>query len=60
MARFSLIPREVKFFDLFETMAALPTTAASEMLSLLTHYDHVSTRVARIKNLEHEADEVTH
>jgi len=60
MARFSLIPREVKFFDLFETMAALLTTGASEMLSLLMEYDHVSTRVARVKNLEHEADEITH
>jgi len=60
MARFSLIPREVKFFNLFETMAALLTTGASEMLSLLTEYNHVSTRVTRIKNLEHEADEITH
>ncbi len=60
MARFSLIPRETKFFDLFEAMAALLVTAASEMLNLLTYYDHVPTRVARIKNLEHEADEATH
>jgi len=60
LARFFLIPREAKFFDLFESMAAHLATAAGEMLDLLTNYEDVSAKVGRLKDLEHEADQVTH
>lgn len=48
MPRFSLIPRQVKFFDLFERSAANLVTASLELAELLEKYDHVQERVRRI------------
>ena len=58
--RFSLIPRNYQFYDLFEE-SALKLVAAAELLSdMLAHFENVEMKTARIKELEHEADNITH
>ena len=55
-----LIPREEKFFDLFEELAKKIDEGAQLFLDMLTHYDSFQTRLVKLKELEHEADVITH
>ncbi|MCL5270793.1 MAG: DUF47 family protein [bacterium] len=54
------LPKEMGFFDFFEKIAALTIEACNELLSLATDSQNIAGRVARIKELEHQADDVTH
>lgn len=56
--RFSLIPRETKFFDLFDAAAGLLTRSADKFLALVTHFDRLPERTAELKRDEHDCDEV--
>jgi predicted phosphate transport protein (TIGR00153 family) len=56
--RFSLIPREEKFFDLFDEVAAITSRAAGKFLAMLTEYDRLGARSNELKFEEHAADEV--
>lgn len=56
--RFSLIPREEKFFDLFDEAAAIVTRAAGRFLDMVTAFDRLSARSNEIKHEEHACDEV--
>ncbi len=58
--RFSLIPRSGRFYDLFEETARKLVTASEALADLLTHFENVETKTAHIKDLEHEADNITH
>jgi predicted phosphate transport protein (TIGR00153 family) len=58
--RFSLIPRSGRFYDLFEESARKLVTASEALTDLLTHFENVETKTAHIKDLEHEADNITH
>ncbi len=58
--RFSLIPRSGRFYDLFEESARKLVTASEALADLLTHFERVETKTAHIKDLEHEADNITH
>ncbi len=58
--RFSLIPRSGRFYDLFEESARKLVTASEALADLLTHFENVETKTAHIKDLEHEADNITH
>ena len=60
MAKFSLIPRESKFFDLFEQMAKLMVMAAEELKKLVDTWENVDNAVAKITEIEHEGDTTTH
>lgn len=60
MARFSLIPREAKFYDFFEQDVANLVTAAKELMDLFENYDDVETKVSRFIDLEHQGDVITH
>ncbi len=60
MVRFSLIPREPKFFDLFEKSVANVAAAAKELANLFEDYTNVPQKVARIVELEHRGDFITH
>ena len=60
MPKFSLIPREPKFFDLFERSVANVATAAREFAAFLEEYTNIPQKVARITELEHEGDHITH
>jgi len=58
------MPREPRFFELFDQHAAQVVSASailSELLRGFTHEEHKrSERIARILELEHHADKVTH
>ncbi len=58
--RFSLIPREEKFFDLFEKHAENVVLAAKELQSLLDTWQGVEGKVSRIREYEHVCDSITH
>jgi hypothetical protein len=54
------LPRETSFFDFFEQHARLTVEGAREFLDLVTNGESLPARAKRIKELEHEADAVTH
>ncbi len=56
--RFSLIPREEKFFDLFDEASALLNRAADKFLAMVTQFDHLAQRSHEIKQEEHACDQV--
>jgi len=56
--RFSLIPREEKFFDMFDEASALLNQAADSFLAMVTHFDRLVERSNEIKQQEHACDEV--
>ncbi len=58
--RFSLIPRNYRFYDLFEKGAHNLVLASEGLTDLLEHFENVEMKIARIRDLEHEADDVTH
>jgi len=60
LPRISLIPREPKFFDLFERNVQTVATAAKELANLFDNYTNVPEKVAHLTELEHECDYVTH
>src|SRR4030095_11850508 len=55
-----LLPREDDFFGLFERHAALTVDGAQEMRRLVQGGESAPARAARIKELEHETDRITH
>jgi predicted phosphate transport protein (TIGR00153 family) len=55
-----LLPRQVKFFDLFEQLAVLSVQSAQALSELSKNGASVEAVAGRIKDLEHEADKVTH
>ena len=55
-----MIPREVKFYELFEKSAGNLVIAAGKLVDLLDDYKEVELKVKRIKDLEHEGDTITH
>lgn len=55
-----LLPREEDFFGLFERHAALTVEGAKEMRRLVQGDGNVRALAARIKELEHETDVITH
>jgi predicted phosphate transport protein (TIGR00153 family) len=60
MGTFNLIPREAKFFDLFEQMTKTMAMSAKELKSLVDNWSDVETKVALINEIEHEGDTTTH
>lgn len=55
-----LFPRETPFFDLFERHAARIVAAAKAFQSLAEHGDEFEKRAREIKQIESEADSITH
>ena len=54
--RFSLIPREEKFFDMFDEASAVLNRAAEKFLAMVTQFDRLRERSADIKDEEHACD----
>ncbi|MDQ5987645.1 MAG: hypothetical protein CSYNP_03390 [Syntrophus sp. SKADARSKE-3] len=54
------IPREEKFYDLFEELAEKIDEGARLFLDMLTHFDSFEPRLVKLKEIEHEADIITH
>ena len=57
---FRLIPREEKFFDLFEQQAANIVAASRALEELILDYPDAKAKYERIRDLEHAGDTVTH
>ncbi len=55
-----LLPREEDFFTLFERHAALTVEGAKQFATLVVGDQNVRALAARIKEIEHEADVITH
>lgn len=55
-----LMPKEGKFFDLFNEHAELCVKGAKEMVALMTNFDDLDIRVHAIEGIEKQADKVTH
>jgi len=55
-----LLPRQSNFFDFFEKIAAITVASARELGKLSSDGANVEEIARRIKDLEHEADELTH
>ena len=56
--RFSLIPRQVKFHDMFEEAAAVLTRAADKFLDMVTQFDRAPERSQELREEEHALDQV--
>jgi predicted phosphate transport protein (TIGR00153 family) len=55
-----LLPRKTTFFDLFDQHAATLVEMAREVRDMFHQFDHLPERQARVKELEHRCDEITH
>lgn len=55
-----LLPKDGKFFDLFNEHAELCVKGAKEMVALMTNFDDLEIRVHAIEGIEKQADKVTH
>jgi len=56
----NLLPREICFFDYFEKHARLTIEACEAFRALAESQVDQTTQAARIKDIEHQADDVTH
>ncbi|PKN33497.1 MAG: DUF47 domain-containing protein [Deltaproteobacteria bacterium HGW-Deltaproteobacteria-19] len=54
------IPKEEKFFDHFEDLADKIEEGGRLFMEIVDNYDHSEGKVARMKEIEHEADKITH
>jgi uncharacterized protein len=54
------LPREEDFFTLFERHAALTVEGAKQFVTLVSGGQNVRALAARIKEIEHETDVITH
>lgn len=62
MARFRLrlVPRDERFFDLFVELAETAQRAARAYQEMVTDFTDVAEKAKRLKDIEHEGDEITH
>ncbi len=60
MFRFPFMPREEKFFDLFEASARNMVKAAQKLKELVDTWEDVGEKISEITELEHEGDTITH
>jgi len=56
--RFSLIPREEKFFDMFEEAFTIVNRSACKFLTLVTQFDRLQERSNELKEEENACDQV--
>ncbi len=57
---FRLIPREEKFFELFDQQAAHNVEAVKVFIELIANWNRESPLFHRLQDIEHEADITTH
>ena len=58
--RISLVPHNYRFFSLFRDLAHQMVICSEALVDLLEHYENVEMKTAHIKEIEHEADGLTH
>ncbi|MCA1927750.1 MAG: DUF47 domain-containing protein [Calditerrivibrio sp.] len=57
---FGLIPKEEKFFLLFQEMAKILIEGATLLKELTDNFDQINTYQKKIKDIEHKGDNKTH
>src|SRR5437879_13648611 len=57
---FSLIPKEVRFYDYFEQQSKHILNAAALLHDLCHNFSDARAKTHRIKEVEHAGDQVTH
>ena len=57
---FNLIPKEVRFFDLFDQQSAHIIKAAALLHELVHNFADARAKTHQIKEVEHQGDQVTH
>jgi predicted phosphate transport protein (TIGR00153 family) len=60
LAKFSFIPRDMEFYDMFEQETANLVTAAEKLVDLFDNYENVEAKAKELKELEHRGDVITH
>jgi len=55
-----LVPKEEKFFDHFEQLADKIEKGGQLFLDILDNFEHSEAKVSTLKEIEHEADKITH
>ncbi|MFQ5683479.1 MAG: DUF47 domain-containing protein [Candidatus Binatia bacterium] len=55
-----ILPRDEKFYDLFESSASKVLKGATQLEELIRNFKDVSVRAKQIKDTEHEGDVITH
>ena len=55
-----LLPREERFFDLFDRIAEKVVLGAEVLQDTLEDYGHLAAGTERMRTLEHEADQMVH
>jgi predicted phosphate transport protein (TIGR00153 family) len=55
-----LIPRDEKFYDLFEELANKIEEGGKMFTDVLNNYEQSEAKIAKLKEIEHEADIITH
>lgn len=60
MARFSFIPKDIEFYDLFEKETSNLVVAAKKLADFFDHYENVEEKAKELKDLEHQGDVITH
>jgi uncharacterized protein len=58
--RLRLVPRDESFFELFVQQAKNVEAGAQVLLELIKEFDDVPARARKLRDLEHEGDEMTH
>ena len=58
--KISLVPREEKFFELFEKSAQNGVKGAELFKELVDNWDNVPAKVEQITEVEHQGDAITH
>ena len=60
MVRLPFVPKEMKFFDLFEESAKNTVKAAQALQEMIESWQFIDSRAAEITELEHSGDTITH
>jgi predicted phosphate transport protein (TIGR00153 family) len=60
LAKFSFIPRDMTFYDMFEQETANLVIAAEKLVDLFNNYENVEAKAKELKDLEHKGDVITH
>jgi predicted phosphate transport protein (TIGR00153 family) len=60
LRKFSLLPKDMEFYDLFEQETANLVVAAEKLVDLFDNYQNVEEKAKELKELEHRGDVITH
>ena len=60
MAKFSFIPKDMEFYDLFEKATNNLVIAAQKLVDFFDNYENVEAKAKELKELEHQGDVITH